>query len=136
MSLMRTGFVVACGVALLPADKDQQQQVFYQASQAAGWLATYCSREPEKCEQAAGLWDGFKEKAVFAGQLALEASQTYAAGPALEAKSGSAPATRLDAAMRVARADIEPVAVTRPAVTRDTLTREDVRIAWRGSKAR
>lgn len=136
MSLLRTGIVVACGVALLPADKDQQQQVFTQASQAAGWLATYCSREPEKCEQAAVLWDGFKEKAMFAGQLALEASQTYAAGPALEAKPGLVPGTHTDAAMRVARADIEPAAAMRAAVTRDTLTREDVRTAWRGSKAR
>lgn len=136
MSLLRTGFVISCGVALLPADKAQQEQVFAQASQAASFVATYCVREPAKCEQAARLWDQFKDKAAFAGQLALEASQKYAAGPALEAASGAAPGTINDNGMRVAQADPMPASFRPQVVTRDTLTREDMRPAWRAPKAR
>ncbi len=124
MSLIRTGFILACGVALLPADKAQQELVIKQATEAAGWAATYCTREPVKCEQAAVLWGNLKDKAIIAGRLALEASQKYAAGPALE----RAPQTFI-----IAAADLPPKAV---AATRDTLTRHDKVPAWRGPKAK
>ena len=124
MSLIRTGFILACGVALLPADKVQQEHVINQATQAAGWAATYCTREPVKCEQAAVLWGALKDKAIIAGRLALEASQKYAAGPALE----GAPQTFI-----VADAGLPLKAM--PA-TRDTLTRQDKVPAWRAAKTK
>lgn len=124
MSLIRTGLFIACGVALLPSDRVQQQQIFNQAAQAAGWAAKYCTREPVKCEQAADLWSGFKEKALFAGQLALEASQKYAAGPALrESGNSSILASLSDHDLRTAVAALP---------SRDNLTSEDLRPAWRG----
>jgi hypothetical protein len=124
MSLIRTGFILACGVALLPADKAQQEHVINQAAQAAGWAATYCAREPVKCEQAAALWDSFKDKAIIAGRLALEASQKYAASPALQ----GAPQNIVTAA-----ADLSLKPMT---VSRDTLTRQDKTPAWRGTKTK
>ena len=126
MSLIRTGFILACGVALLPADKAQQERVISQATEAAGWAATYCAREPVKCEQAAVLWDSFKDKAIIAGRLALEASEKYAAGPALQRASQPALVT------------VEAVATppARALVNRDTLTRQDKAPAWRASKTK
>lgn len=124
MSLIRTGIVVACGVALLPADKASQEHVFAQAAEAAGWAATYCTREPAKCEQAAVLWENFKDKAAFAGKLALDASQKYAAG--------AAPQTEADTLVRVAVYDPGPAPVEVPVRVRDTLLASDLRPAWRG----
>lgn len=124
MSLIRTGIILACGVALLPADKAQQEHVISQAAEAAGWAATYCTREPVKCDQASALWDSFKDKAVIAGRLALEASQKYAAGPALD----STPQTFVTAAAVVSR---EPLPVYR-----DTLVRQDKVPTWRGPKTK
>ena len=129
MSLIRSGFVLACGVALMPADKASQEHVFTQAAQAAGWAASYCEREQAKCEQAATLWEGFKDKAVFAGRLALEATQKYAAGPALTTAAQS-PAVEDDQAVAVS--NTRDIAGTRVASSRNTLTSEDLRPAWRG----
>ena len=128
MSLIRSGIVVACGIALLPADKAQQEHILNQAVEATNWAVTYCDREPAKCDQAANLWDGVKEKALIAGRLALEATQTYAAGPALEARPQSAALVAVADRNRAAA----PVLVN----SRDTLKREDLTPAWRGPKAR
>ena len=126
MSLIRSGFVLACGVALMPADKASQEHVFTQAAQAAGWAASYCEREQAKCEQAAALFEGFKEKAVSAGRLALEATQKYAAGPALASATQSPVMT-----------DGHPIAVsTRVELSYSTLTSDDLRPAWRGPQKR
>ena len=129
MSLIRTGFVLACGVALMPADKAGQKQVFTQAAQAAGWATSYCEREQAKCEQAAALWEGFKEKAVFAGRLALEATQKYAAGPAL-ASSEETPAVA--EYQTIVATNAHYITGNRIAWSRNTLTSDDLLPAWRG----
>ncbi len=132
MSIFRTGIALACAVALLPADKAQQERVFIQATEATEWVRSYCEREPDKCNQAADLWNGFKEKAAFAGRLSLEAYQKYAATGTLDGLSKSAyTASGAMAASQVAYNEPAPV---RPLV--DTLMREDMQPAWRGPKAR
>lgn len=140
MSLLRTGVLLACGIALMPADKAQQDKVFNQAAEAAGWASTYCAREPVKCEQAAGLWEAFKGKAAFAGRLALEASQTYAADAAVATPGDhNAPAQPEPAVWERKPAQGFKLASSAALVTgasRGTLSRDDLRPAWRAPAAR
>jgi hypothetical protein len=131
MALIRTGLVIACGVALLPADKAEQERLFKTATETATWAATYCTREPQKCEQAGQLWEGLKEKAAFAAKLAVETSQTYAANAPQQASQGDG-AQVLSKLTTLAKA----TTVAALPVSRDTLTRDDLGPTWRGPRAR
>ncbi len=128
MSIIRTGVVLACGVALLPADPAQREQMMAQAGETVAWARTYCEREPERCEQAAGIWDGVKDKAIVAARLSLDAYQQYATPGTLDGLQQIAAA---DATTTVA--SLEPE-VKGPLI--DTLSREDLAPGWRGPKAR
>jgi hypothetical protein len=132
MAIFRTGIALACAVALLPADKAQQERLFLQAIEVSEWVRGYCEREADKCQQASDLWDGFREKAVFAGRLSLDAYQKYAASSTFDGLPKSTTATsEMVTASQVAYMAREP---SRPLV--DTLLREDMLPAWRGPKAR
>lgn len=117
MSLFKTAIVVSAVIALLPSDKGRQQQLYAQAVAAVEHGAGYCERNPETCARASGMWQQFKDKAAFAGELAAEAVQRYAAGtPSDETEASLQPAS----------------AVPR----RSTLTAQDRETEWRGSKRR
>jgi hypothetical protein len=72
MGLLRLGMIVAVGVALLPADSEQQEMLYNRAALAAHWTVTFCDRNGATCEQAGALWGTFKKKAQFAAQLAYD----------------------------------------------------------------
>ena len=72
MGLLRLGMIVAVGVALLPADSEQQEMLYNRAALAAHWTVTFCDRNGATCEQASALWGTFKKKAQFAAQLAYD----------------------------------------------------------------
>lgn len=73
MGLLKWGFIAAAAVALLPADREEQEILYNRATLAAQWTMTYCDRNAETCALAGGLWDGFKKKAQFGGRLAYDA---------------------------------------------------------------
>jgi len=75
MGLFRLAVVVAVGVALLPADSEQQEMLYNRAALAARWTATFCDRNAETCTQAAGLWGQFLKKAEFGARLAYDMMQ-------------------------------------------------------------
>lgn len=132
MSLVRSGLVIALGVALLPADRATQQQMINQATEAANWAMTFCEREPGKCEQAARLLDVAREKALVAGSMALEATQKYAAGSTFAAAGAGADSPFVAALPLVNLATATPVQMP----SRGTLRPDDLLPAWRGGKTR
>jgi hypothetical protein len=79
MSLFRTAIVLSLGVALMPSDRAQQEQLYERAAAAAHWTATFCDRNGQTCENAALAWDVFVAKAQFAGQLAYDVAHRYMA---------------------------------------------------------
>jgi hypothetical protein len=126
--MIRTGVFFSCCLVMLPADPAQREQVIAQATETFVWARTYCAREPAKCEQAAGVWDSVKDKALVAARLSLDAYQQYATPGTLDGLSQTAAAEAT-----TALASLEPAA-QRPLI--DTLSREDLAPGWRGPKAR
>jgi hypothetical protein len=109
MSLFRIAIVLSLGVALMPSDREQQEQLYERAAAAAHWTATFCDRNEQTCENAGRAWDVFVAKAQFAGQLAYDVAHRYMA----EEAAGVAPASYAPKA-------------------RGTLKPEDLRPDWRG----
>jgi len=77
MSLFRIAVVLSLGVAVMPSDKAQQEELYTRAAAAAYWTATYCDRNASTCETAAQVWDVFLRKAEFAGKLAYDVALRY-----------------------------------------------------------
>ncbi|HMN37979.1 MAG TPA: hypothetical protein PKD49_09785 [Hyphomicrobium sp.] len=73
MGLLRLSLIVAAGVALLPADSEQQEMLYNRAVLATHWTMTFCDRNEATCQQAGALWGTFKKKAQFAAELAYDA---------------------------------------------------------------
>jgi hypothetical protein len=82
MSLFRIAIVLSLGVAVMPSDKAQQEQLYERAASAAHWTATYCDRNGPTCETAGEVWDAFLRKAEFAGKLAYDVAMRYTADEA------------------------------------------------------
>jgi hypothetical protein len=108
MSLFRIAMVLSLGVAVMPSDKAQQEQLYERAAAAAHWTATYCDRNGATCDTAAKVWDVFLAKAEFAGKLAYDVAMRYTADEA-------------------ANGPVQPVADR----TRGTLRPDDLRPNWR-----
>ena len=117
MSLFRTAIVLTGAILLLPSDKAKQQEFYTRASAAAQDAATYCDRNAETCAKAAEYWEGFKTKAAFAGELALEAWQRY------QVESETQSAAREDGA------SVKPA----KAAKQGTLSARDMESQWRGT---
>ena len=114
MSLIRTGILIAAVVAVLPADRQQQAQLFDRAANAVHWTATFCDRNGPTCTQAAAIWSAFLTKAQFGAQMAYELAQKYSkpeGGFAAPSSSALSPAI-------------------------DTLRPEDLEPVWRGKDTR
>jgi Family of unknown function (DUF5330) len=77
MSIIRVGVLVALVVAVLPADKQQQAQLYDRAATAVHWTATFCDRNGATCAQAGDLWSAFVKKAQFGAQMAYELALKY-----------------------------------------------------------
>jgi hypothetical protein len=71
--------VLSLGIAIMPADKAQQEALYERAASAAYWTATFCDRNAQTCDNTAVLWDTFVKKAQFAGKLAYDVAERYAA---------------------------------------------------------
>lgn len=72
MGLFKLAAVAAVGIALLPADREQQEMLYNRAALAATWTVTFCDRNGATCSQASGLWDQFVKKAEFGAKLAYD----------------------------------------------------------------
>ena len=111
MSLFRIAIVLSLGVAIMPSDREQQEELYTRAATAAHWTMTFCDRNAKTCEVSAGLWDAFLKKAEFAGKLVYDvALHTSAAG---EADAKAIPAS---------------------ADGRGTLNPQDLQPDWRGER--
>ena len=113
MGLFRLGAIVAVGVALLPAERDKQDQLYERAAVAAKWTMTFCDRNAATCDHANTAWQTFVAKAEFGARLALDVVRDNQ--PSSVAQTGS-----------VAPASLERSSTLRPA---------DLKPAWRGKTA-
>ncbi len=119
MGLFRIAIVAAVGVALLPSDREHQQQLYQRASSATSWAVTFCDRNATTCEQAAGLWGEFKKKAEFGFELALDMVRDS------------------DAAKNKAAVANPPEGqITTSSIVKNTLTSADLKPEWRGKVAK
>jgi hypothetical protein len=112
MSLFRIAIVLSLGVALMPSDREQQEQLYTKAANAAYWTLTFCDRNGATCETAGVMWATFLKKAEFAGKMAYDIAQ---------------------------RASVEgPADAGAPAVSKasGTLKPDDLAPSWRGSADR
>ena len=98
MSLFRTAIILSAGIALMPSDEAQQEQLYSKVAHAAYWTATFCDRNLATCENASQAWDVFVKKAEFAGKVAYDLAQQYSAdesGPQAPAQFSRASAGTL-----------------------------------------
>ena len=72
MGLFRLAAVVAVGVALLPAERAQQEHLYDRAAAATKWAITFCDRNGPTCTQATQMWAQFTSKAEFGAKLAYD----------------------------------------------------------------
>jgi hypothetical protein len=116
MLFTRTAVAVGVAVALMPSDPEKQQALLASTQENVAWAATYCEREPDACDQAKAVWDGFVAKAQFGAQLAKELAGQYA-----EVKAGQAASDGAEAGAQTAMYDaseqppLEQVAYAEPA---------------------
>lgn len=112
MSLFRIAIVLSLGVAIMPSDRAQQEELYTRAASAAHWTVTFCDRNVRTCEVSATLWDAFLKKAEFAGKLVYDVA-LHTAGPG----------------------DGEFKAIPASTDVRGTLNRLDLEPQWRGKRA-
>lgn len=79
MSLFRIAVVLSIGVAIMPSDRAQQEELYARAASAAHWTVTFCDRNERTCEVSATMWDAFLKKAEFAGKLVYDVALHTAA---------------------------------------------------------
>ena len=72
MGFFRLGAVLAVGVALLPAERAQQEHLYDRAAAATKWAITFCDRNAATCTQATQMWAQFTAKAEFGAKLAYD----------------------------------------------------------------
>ena len=114
MSLFRIAIVLSLGVAVMPSEKEKQEELYARAASAAHWTMTYCDRNGTQCEMASHLWDAFLAKAQFAGKMAYDVAIQAAATDEIFDSSGT------------------PI----QAKARGTLNPDDLRPQWRGEMGR
>ena len=117
MGLFRIVTVVAVGVALLPSDHTQQQQLYDRASGAAKWTMTFCERNEAACTQAVSVWEQFKKKAEFGAKLAYDMARDNEQATVAE---------------NTPRSPVQTGSIKRP---NGTLTDADLKPEWRGKRA-
>jgi Family of unknown function (DUF5330) len=133
MFFIRTIFVLAVGVMLLPTDEAQQAKVAGNAGAAAASAATFCERNPSTCAAGSEMWALFLKKAEFGARLAGSMAQDYMRGGAGQRNAtAEVPGQRpIDQSLRPQAA---PAKVIEPA--RGTLAPHDMGPAWRGALVR
>jgi hypothetical protein len=114
MFLIRTAFWISLVILLLPSDERRQAELYGKAVAAANWTLTFCDRNPETCVRSGELWQTFKVKAEFAGQVAGDLIQRGLRGDTTPA--GTVPTE----------------ARTEPAASRGPVPADDLSLRWRG----
>lgn len=72
MFLVRSAFLLAVLVALVPSDAGDQARMYQTASYALHRTLTFCDRNAEMCKQAQAYWVVFQEKAVIGARMASD----------------------------------------------------------------
>ena len=111
MTLIRTAFWLSLVVLLLPADANQQENLYKTASNAATHAATFCDRNASVCAKGSEYWGTFKRKLDFGTKLVVELVSE-----------------RVFGASRAGSAAVTPAS--------NTLTPNDMTPAWRGRQGR
>lgn len=108
MFLLKIGIVVALVIAVLPANEQQQDQLFSRAATAVRWTTTFCDRNGTACAKAGEILGTLASKAKFGATMAYDMALRYSDN---------------------AGGYLSPV---RYGPERGTLSPEDLEPAWRG----
>ena len=134
MSLIRTGFLLAAVIMLLPTDERRKSEMSGAAGSAVAQTVTFCERNPGSCAAGRELWDTFVHKAEFGLELVSTIARDYLARGKEPAYATQTPAPRQPTpaapAAPPAGVRIEPVG------TRGSLTRADLAPQWRSAPVR
>jgi Family of unknown function (DUF5330) len=132
MFLIRSAFVLAVVIMLLPTDEAQQAKVAGTAGLAVERAATFCERNAATCAAGAEVWSVFLKKAEFGARLAGNMVQDY-----LKGGKGEAAGRDSDRAQSLDPSHRPQVAPARlPEPVRGTLAPGDLAPAWRGNTTR
>lgn len=86
MGLFKFAMIAAVGIALLPADREEQAALYQKAAATTHWVVTFCDRNQFTCEQSSTLWTQFLKKAEFGAGLVYDMWQgRESTAPAREA---------------------------------------------------
>ena len=124
MSLLRTAFILAAVVMLLPTDEKKQQEVVGVAGAAVERTVTFCERNPGTCAAGRELWGTFLRKAEFGMELASKLVREQMSREPSQHDAGSRDremGQTMHGSLRL-----------EPAPNRGTLTRNDLAPQWRG----
>lgn len=75
--LLKVGIVAALIIAVLPANRQQQEELYERTANAVHWTTTFCDRNGSTCTQAGGLWNTFMSKAKFGARIAYDMARKY-----------------------------------------------------------
>jgi len=80
MFFVKLGIVLVLVIAVLPANEQQQAQLYDRAVVAVRWTSTFCDRNGPTCAQAGDLWNTLVKKAKFGARVAYDMALKYSDG--------------------------------------------------------
>ncbi len=72
MFIVRTVFWLAIIILLLPANEQQQREVYGTAEAAVSDLSNFCIRKPIVCMQSKSAFDTFTQKVQFSAKMVMD----------------------------------------------------------------
>ena len=125
MFLIRTAFWLTLIILLLPANEQEQRQVYGTAGAAVRDLKTFCSRNPDVCQKSTTMFDTFSQKAQFGAKLVMDFVKEAASDDTTVASDADTPKQRRSLFGRRSQ----------DADSRDTLTASDMEPAWQDPRS-
>ena len=113
MFLVRSAFLLALLVMILPSDPREQARMYQTASYALHRAATFCERNQGICDEGRRHWAAFQDKAAIGARMA---------GDLITERLAGSPAAPLDAG---------PPLLERTLPASDTLRPSDRAPEWR-----
>ncbi len=77
MFLLRVGIIVALVIAVLPANEQQQAQLYDRTAAAVHWTTTFCDRNGAACAQAGDILGALANKAKFGATMVYDMALKY-----------------------------------------------------------
>lgn len=130
MFIIRTAFWIGVIFLILPSNQESQTKVFNAASAVAKDIATFCDRNGDVCEQGAEYWQHLQNKAETGGKMISGIVNHFRSGE-------MQPTNALHIEEQGSQGGAgQPVAPITQSQVQNTLTADDMGVAWQAPQAR